>query len=89
MNLIWGGDVLDLMNTGITATVGQMAPEEIFKTYARHIGIGGIATAGILGIIKSFGVIKSAAGLAVNEFRRKPGTLDEKALRTEEDLPMR
>jgi len=89
MNLIWGGDVLDLMGTGITTAVGQMAPEEIFKTYARHIGIGGIATAGIIGIIKSFGVIKSAAGLAVSEFKRKPGTLDEKAIRTEEDLPMK
>ena len=53
------------------------------------IGIGGIATAGIIGIVKSFGVIKSAAGLAVKEFRRKPGTLDETALRTEEDLPMK
>ena len=89
MNLIWGADVIDLMGTGITSTIGQMSPDEIFKTYARHIGIGGIATAGIIGIIKSFGVIKSAAGLAVKEFKRKPGTLDEKALRTEEDMPMK
>ena len=89
MNLIWGGDVIDLMGTGISTTIGEMAPEEIFKTYARHIGIGGIATAGIIGIVKSFGVIKSAAGLAVSEFKRKPGTLTEKAIRTEEDLPMK
>ena len=89
MNLIWGADVIDLMGTGITSTIGQMAPEEIFKTYARHIGIGGIATAGIIGIVKSFGVIKSAAGLAVKEFKRKPGTLSEKTIRTEEDLPMK
>jgi putative OPT family oligopeptide transporter len=39
--------------------------------------------------VKSFGVIKSAAGLAVSEFKRKPGTLTEKAIRTEEDLPMK
>ena len=89
MNLIWGADVIDLMGTGISTTIGEMAPEEIFKTYARHIGIGGIATAGIIGIVKSFGVIKSAAGLAVSEFKRKPGTLTEKAIRTEEDLPMK
>ena len=89
MNLIWGADVIDLMHTGIATTIGEMAPEEIFKTYARHIGIGGIATAGIIGIVKSFGVIKSAASLAVNEFKRKPGTLTEKTLRTEEDLPMK
>ncbi|MBO4567036.1 MAG: oligopeptide transporter, OPT family, partial [Bacteroidales bacterium] len=89
MNLIWGGQVVDLMGTGIAQTVGQMAPEQIFKEYARHIGIGGIATAGIIGIIKSAGVIKSAVGLAVNEFSKKPGAAAEKPERTQEDLPMR
>ena len=52
MNLIWGGQVIDLMNTGVTMTIGEMSPDQIFKDYARHIGIGGIATAGIIGIIK-------------------------------------
>ena len=75
---LFGGDAL----AGLSA-------DQIFRDYARHIGIGGIATAGIIGIVKSFGVIKSAAGLAVKEFRRKPGTLDEKALRNDEDLPMK
>ena len=89
MNLIWGGSVIDLMGTGITQTISQMAPEQIFKEYARHIGIGGIATAGIIGIIKSAGVIKSAVGLAVGEFKRKPGTAAEKPERTQEDLPMK
>ena len=89
MNLIWGGSVIDLMGTGVTMTIGEMAPEQIFKDYARHIGIGGIATAGIIGIIKSFGVIKSAAGLAVNEFRRKGGDEAPAQARTEEDMPMK
>ncbi len=89
MNLIWGGSVIDLMGTGITQTISQMAPEQIFKEYARHIGIGGIATAGIIGIIKSAGVIKSAVGLAVGEFKRKPGAAAEKPERTQEDLPMK
>jgi putative OPT family oligopeptide transporter len=89
MNLIWGGQVIDLMGTGIAITVGQMAPEQIFKEYARHIGIGGIATAGIIGIIKSAGVIKSAVGLAVGEFRRKPGSEAAAVERTQEDLPMK
>ena len=75
---LFGGDAL----AGLSA-------DQIFRDYARHIGIGGIATAGIIGIVKSFGVIKSAAGLAVKEFRRKPGTLDEKTLRNDEDLPMK
>ena len=89
MNLIWGGNVIDLMGTGITQTISEMAPEQIFKEYARHIGIGGIATAGIIGIIKSAGVIKSAVGLATSEFKRKPGAAAEKPERTQEDLPMK
>ena len=89
MNLIWGGDVVDFMGSGITESIGQMSPDMIFKTYARHIGIGGIATAGIIGIIKSFGVIKSAVGLAVNEFSKKGSTKEESVIRTERDLSMK
>jgi putative OPT family oligopeptide transporter len=89
MNLIWGGSVIDLMGTGIAQTISEMSPEQVFKEYARHIGIGGIATAGIIGIIKSAGVIKSAVGLATSEFRRKPGAAAEKPERTQEDLPMK
>ena len=88
INLIWGPQVLDLMNTGITETVSSMGPDMIFKTYARHIGIGGIATAGIIGIIKSSKVIKSAVGIAVSEFSRKGGAT-VKPERTDEDLSMR
>ena len=89
MNLFWGGSVIDLMGTGITQTIGQMAPEQIFKEYARHIGIGGIATAGIIGIIKSSGVIRSAIGLAAGEFKRKSGAAAARPERTQEDLPMK
>ena len=89
MNLIWGGSVIDLMGTGVTQTIGEMAPEQIFRDYARHIGIGGIATAGIIGIVKSFGVIKSAAGLAVKEFSRKGEAQGQAALRTDQDLSMK
>lgn len=89
MNLIWGGQVIDLMNSGITQTIGDMSADQIFKEYARHIGIGGIATAGIIGIIKSFGVIKSAVGLAAGEFTKKPGVKAEACDRTDEDMPMK
>lgn len=88
MNMIWGGQVIDLMGTGVTMTIGEMAPEQIFKDYARHIGIGGIATAGIIGIIRSFGVIKSAVGLAATEFTRKGGSKAEEE-RTSQDIPMK
>lgn len=89
MNIIWGGQVIDLMNSGITQTIGDMSADQIFKEYARHIGIGGIATAGIIGIIKSFGVIKSAVGLAAGEFTKKPGAKAEACDRTDEDMPMK
>ena len=89
MNLIWGGNVIDLMHTGITQTISSMSADEIFKGYARHIGIGGIATAGIIGIIKSAGVIKSAVGLAVGEFSKKGGAKAEATERTQEDISMK
>ena len=89
MNLIWGGSVVDLMGTGIMQTISQMSPDQIFKEYARHIGIGGIATAGIIGILRSAGVIKSAIGLAAGEFRRKPGETLTEAVRTDRDIKMK
>ena len=89
MNVIWGGQVIDLMGTGISQTIGEMSADQIFKEYARHIGIGGIATAGIIGIIKSFGVIKSAVRLAANEFTKKPGAEKTVPERTDEDIPMK
>ena len=88
MNLIWGGQVIDLMGTGQALTVSQMSPDQIFSEYARHIGIGGVAVAGIIGIIKSAGVIRSAVGLAVGEFRRKGGPV-ESVERTQQDIPMK
>ena len=89
MNLFWGGSVIDLMNTGITSTIGEMSAQQIFTEYARHIGIGGIATAGIIGIIKSFGVIKSAVGLAASEFSRKKKPQEEETIRTQKDISMK
>jgi len=89
MNLIWGGNVIDLMGTGVTQTIAEMSPEQIFKGYARHIGIGGIATAGIIGICKSFGVIKSAVGLAVGEFSKKNTATGNASIRTEQDISMK
>ena len=88
LNLLFGGQVLDLMGTGITQTIREMSADTLFKEYARHIGIGGIATAGIIGIIKSAGVIKSAVGLAIGEFSVK-GAKKETADEKDKDLPMK
>ena len=64
MALLFGGEVLNQWNPAITTPVGEMSPEQIFTSYGKSIGIGAIAMAGIIGIIKSWGVIKSAVGLA-------------------------
>ena len=89
MNLIWGGQVIDLMGTGQVQTISEMSPDGIFREYARHIGIGGIATAGIIGIVKSASVIKSAVGLAASEFRKVPSADTAVADRCQQDLPMK
>lgn len=89
MNLIWGGQVIDLMGSGVVQTIGQMSPEEIFTGYARHIGIGGIAVAGIIGIIKASGTIKSALGMAKKELGGKKNAVDAAVVRTQRDLSMK
>ena len=88
MSLIWGDSILNQWNPEITVTVGAMSPEEIFQHYAKSIGIGGIAMAGIIGIIKSWSIIKSAVGLAAKEMG---GKTDAKAnlKRTQRDLSMK
>lgn len=89
MSAVFSTDVLTLGNDAITATVGSMSAEEIFTTYARHIGIGGIATAGVIGIIKSWGIIKGAVGLAVKEMNNKGEANMECVPRTQRDIPMK
>ena len=89
MSSIFGAEVLTLGNDAITATVGSMSAEEIFTTYARHIGIGGIATAGVIGIINSWGIIKGAVGLAAKELKGKTGAVQTEELRTQKDLSMK
>ena len=85
MSLIFHDQVLNMWDPTITATVGSMSPEAIFKSYARSIGIGGIAMAGIIGIIKSWGIIKGAASLAGRELRGKGAGLEE-VKRTQRDI---
>lgn len=76
------------VGANVTALIGQMSAEEIFRNYVRHIGIGGIAMAGIIGIIRSSGIIKSAFGLAVKELSGKQSVaMNDK--RTQRDLPMK
>ena len=85
MNILFHDQVLNMWDPSITSTVGAMSPEEIFKSYARSIGIGGIAMAGIIGIIKSWGIIKSAVGLASRELKGQGGN-QETVKRTQRDI---
>jgi len=87
MSWLCGPDTVSFLGTTFEG-VSQMGPEMIFKTYARQIGIGGIAVAGIIGIIKSSGVIKSAFGLATKSFSKKGGAQTEE-IRTQRDLSMK
>jgi len=88
MSLLFHDQVLSVGGTAITQTVGEMSPEIIFKTYARSIGIGGIAMAGIIGIVKSWGIIRNAVGLAVKEVKGGSGTMTD-TIRTQCDLSFR
>ncbi|MDE6011289.1 MAG: OPT/YSL family transporter, partial [Prevotella sp.] len=86
MALIFGDQVLSLGGVEATTAVGDMSAEEIFKTYARSIGIGGIAMAGVIGIIRSWGIIKNAVGLAAKEMKGGKDDSQNNTLRTDRDL---
>ena len=88
MALFFGDQVLNAWDPSITATVGEMSPEQIFRSYGKSIGIGGIAMAGIIGIIKSWGIIKSAVSLAAKEMKGKGAGTGE-VERTSRDLSFR
>ncbi|MBQ6871504.1 MAG: oligopeptide transporter, OPT family [Bacteroidales bacterium] len=87
LNLCFGAEGITIMGTEF-ANMGTMSAETIFSNYARHIGIGGIAAAGVIGIIKSSGIIKSAFGLAIQEFGGKKGEASKTA-RTQRDISMK
>lgn len=89
LNLFFGDTVLTLGNPAITETIGNMSPETLFTLYGRHIGIGGIAMAGVIGIIRSWGIIKGAIGLASKELGNKKDARSEIEKRTQRDLSMR
>ena len=78
MNIAAAGDPVLL--------AANASPEALFG-YAKSIGIGGIAMAGIIGVVKSRGVIKSAFGLMGKVFKGGDNTAEE--VRTQRDLPMK
>ena len=85
--LVFGDQVLNTWNPNIAIAVKDMSPEMIFSEYAKSIGIGGIAMAGIIGIVRSWGIIKGAVSLAAKEMggKKSEGTVE----RTQRDIPMK
>ncbi len=61
--------IIPLIGTYGAADIASLSPDALFSNYARLIGIGGIAMAGIIGIVKSWGIIMQAAGLAAREIK--------------------
>ena len=70
-----------------SAEAASMSAMQLFQAYGRPIGIGGIAMAGLIGIIKQSGIIKQAVGLAVKELGGKKG--EGATERTQRDISMK
>jgi putative OPT family oligopeptide transporter len=68
--------------------IADMTAEEIFSNYVRQIGIGGIAMAGIIGILRSSKIIVGAVSLAYREIFRRRGDGEDSSLRTQTDIRM-
>ncbi len=77
------------LNPAFTGSITALSPEEIFSKFGRHIGIGGIAMAGIIGIIRSWSIIKGAVGLAAQEMGGKNKASNNTVKRTQRDLSMK
>ncbi len=79
--------IIPLMGTYGDASIASLSPNAIFSDYARLIGIGGIAMAGVIGIVKSWPIIRQAVGLAGREF--KGGSSAAKQMRWQLDISMK
>lgn len=83
-----GAGLTEPFGTGAAKLISAMSSEEIFRQYVRHVGIGGIAMAGIIGIIRSSKIIRDAISLGFKEiFHKKQANSIQ--LRTQRDLPMK
>lgn len=83
-----GGGLTETFGTGATKLISAMSAEEIFRQYVRHVGIGGIAMAGIIGIIRSSKIIRDAISLGFKEIFEKKHA-NNTQVRTQRDLPMK
>ena len=73
----------------VAPEAAALSPEVIFKDYGRPIGIGGIAMAGLIGIIRQANIIRQALSLAVSELTAKKDIKSVIIERTQQDLSMK
>ncbi len=79
--------IMPIVGTYGSADLVAMSTDGLFKNFARYIGIGGIAMAGIIGIIKSWPIICQAVGLAGKEFKGNASA--KKPIRWQTDISMK
>jgi putative OPT family oligopeptide transporter len=82
------GRNLDIPIGNAALPISQMTAEQIFTNYVRHIGIGGIAAAGIIGIIKSSRIIVQAFTVGFKEMFAGRSSATAEPERTDRDLRM-
>ncbi len=84
--LIWFLVVPVVGSVGVETAA--LSPDQLFAAFGRPLGIGGIAMAGLIGIVRQSGIIRQALGLAVSELAGKK-TGEQQAPRTQRDLKMK
>jgi putative OPT family oligopeptide transporter len=81
---------LGVTDKALLADPAQLfTPENLFAYIGKPLGIGGIAMAGIIGIVKQSKIIRQAVGLAVSEFGGDKGGGLADVSRTQRDLTMK
>ena len=87
MAWLFSDTVLNTWDPSITTAVGDMTPEQIFKAYGKSIGIGAIAMSGIIGIIKSWGIIKGSISRLSQSTQNAQNSQNGQSIpRTDKDL---
>ena len=84
--LIWFiGSHMDASVYPAAIPVAKMSAVDIYRNYVRFIGVGAIATAGIVGIVKSLRIVAGSFAIALRTFRHGEAAQTE---RTDRDLPV-
>ena len=85
--MIWfiGSHMGDVTVYPATIPISHMGAAEIYRYYVRYIGVGAIAAAGLVGILKSLRVVAGSFGIALHAFRHGEAPHTE---RTDRDIPI-